>query len=194
MMTMQRLTWMSMAAAGLAAITGCTQTTRTGDTAATAAGPTAVAATAAATAPAPSDYYAELMHNGRLHVVGGPESHERVKGGRNLTFSRNILGMGRDGGTLVVEIDPKDDSFGDRLVNEYYRRNYYAEHELNGRLHVLGHPDSLARVRDGRSLTFSRNILGKAPGGGTLVVEIDPRDDSFGDRLVAEFDRRHAQK
>ena len=69
----------------------------------------------------------------------------------------------------------------------------YYEATREGRIYVMGSPETAADFRKGGHLPYTRTILGAGPKGETVVIESEKKGNKLADRLEKEFRKRHAK-
>lgn len=137
------------------------------------------------------DYF-EIVHDGRVYLVGSAASYAAQKVAPHLPYSHSRVGAGPAGETVIVELDPKDAAHQERLWDEYVRRHlFYEELQHEGRIYVVGSQKSLAALRETQHLAYTQTILGYGPQSATVIFEVDPKQEALQRRLRREFDRRH---
>ncbi|MBN1443204.1 MAG: hypothetical protein JXA90_10870 [Planctomycetes bacterium] len=140
----------------------------------------------------PETGYFEHLHDGRIYVVGSQESSDRFRQSKNLPYALTLINAGPSGETIVVEVDKDDPSMQERLLAEYKRRyELYAQVQHEGRIYVMGSPESLESFEKTRSLPYALTQINAGPGGETVVFEVDKENPRLQARLQDEFHRRH---
>lgn len=147
----------------------------------------------ASTAPASSSIeYHEVMHDGRLYVLGSAESYAAFKESHHMPYTRTLIGDGLNGETTVIEINKKDDNYNEALFAAYRARHpFYREVEHDGRLYVIGNEDTYRSFIEHHHLPYTRTLIGKGPKGQTLVIEIDKDNSAVVDRLETQYESKH---
>ena len=136
--------------------------------------------------------YVEKEHDGRIYVLGTPETIASFKETGHLPYTQTMIGAGPQGQTVVLEIDKKDPALQALLWDEFKKRNlYYAEEAAHDRLYVLGSPVTHQSFKETKHLPYTRTLIGAGPQGQTVVLEVDKKNDHFAQRLWSEFADRH---
>ena len=71
-------------------------------------------------------YYAEEEHNDRIYVLGSATSHLAFRNSPHLPYALTMIGAGKDGKTVVFEVDKDNSAQAQRLKSEYASRHNIA--------------------------------------------------------------------
>jgi hypothetical protein len=65
------------------------------------------------------DHYSVYKYNGRIYVIGDPETRDAFVKNHHLPYTKTLLGAGPGGETVIFEVDKKDPTFAEKLIEEY---------------------------------------------------------------------------
>ncbi len=65
------------------------------------------------------DNYSVYKYNGRIYVIGNPETRDAFVKNHHLPYTKTLLGAGPGGETVIFEVDKKDPAFVERLIETY---------------------------------------------------------------------------
>ncbi|MBN2713800.1 MAG: hypothetical protein JXR97_15385 [Planctomycetes bacterium] len=137
-------------------------------------------------------YYAEQEMHGRYFVIGNPATMDKLIANGHIPYAKTLIGEGPEGKTLVIEIDNKHPEVTERLYSQYLKNHpYYAEQEAEGRLFVIGKPETMDKLMANGHIPYAKTHIGAGPGGKTVVIEIDNKDASLAERLEKTFCSNH---
>lgn len=136
--------------------------------------------------------YAEYAYEGRIYVIGDPETELAFLQNHHLPYTRTKIGAGPKGETLVFEVNKKNPALADRLVAEYTKRHlYYADAMHDNRIYVFGKESTHQEFMTTHHIPYTLTKIGAGPGGKTLVFEVDKKNPHLADRLQREFAARY---
>jgi hypothetical protein len=112
-----------------------------------------------------------------------------------------LAGMADGGKDLVVGTDSLDPGQADALTQAYLDNRTYFEAERDGAIYVLGHYETLLRLREEGDLPAGRarpldpdsDDGSTAPDGKRVILEHDESDPGLAERLQREYLQRHGQ-
>jgi hypothetical protein len=138
-------------------------------------------------------YYYEYQHEGRYYIIGRPITAVEFEDTHEVPFTRTMVGAGPKGETVVLEVDKEDPTLADFLWEQFKEKHlYYAEVEADGKIYVVGSPESHQKFLSTKKLDNSKPIPETGPEGKPVVVETDPDNPHLAPRLESEFKERHA--
>lgn len=133
-------------------------------------------------------------YDGRIYVIGDAKTNEAFKTNHHLPYTRTILGGGPMGETVIFEVQKKNPAFVDALQKKYENTPFLLRSEPsfwvwkhNGRIYVIGQSKTNEAFKKNHHLPYTKTILGAGPMGETVIFEVDKKDATLADRLVARF-------
>ncbi|MCB9919831.1 MAG: hypothetical protein H6832_15620 [Planctomycetes bacterium] len=133
-----------------------------------------------------------IEHEGRIFIIGTEAGAASFAANKMLPFTKSMIGEGPKGETVIVEATQSGTDLADRLWKQWSVEHvFYAERERDGRIYVLGTRASLAKFENGDDLTYTRTLIGEGPKGETIIIEVDPENPGFVERLQTQFLFRH---
>lgn len=133
-------------------------------------------------------------HEGRMYVIGQMMTNHKFRKSGNLPYTRTILGAGPKGETVVFEVNKKDPHLVERLQAKFYGKPMLLEsdqdywvYKREGRHYVVGKASTNAEFQKSGHLPYTRTILGAAPGGETVVFEVDKKNPQLVERLQSKY-------
>ena len=138
------------------------------------------------------DAYMEVMHDGRIYVLGSEESAAGFKDTHHLPYTQTMIGEGPRGETVVVEVSKSDPGLQKRLWKAFKEKNlYYAEEEHDGRFIVIGSAVTHLKFLNTKHLPYTKTLIGAGKKGETLVFEVDKNNPVLTDRLIRQYQAAH---
>jgi hypothetical protein len=68
---------------------------------------------------------------------------------------------------------------------------FYQEVEEDGRIYVFGTQKTYEANKDKPKLQYAMTFVGGGPGGKTVVIEADGKDEALQNRLIGEYSAKH---
>ena len=139
--------------------------------------------------------FAVFSYVGRHYVTGSEKSTASFAEHGHLPYARTVLGAGPKGETVVFEINKKDPSYVERLVETYDKTPFivdedgddYTVFKMGGRLYVTGNAKTKTSFAEHGHLPYTKTLLGAGPMGETVVFEVDKKDPAYTERLIKKF-------
>ncbi len=136
-----------------------------------------------------------ITHEGRIFLIGTVAGLATFEAERLLPYNKAMIGEGPLGETVVVEATPYESGLADRLWAEWSAENvFYIERRRDGRIYVMGTKASVEAFDKGGDLVYTRSLIGVGPNGETVIVEVDPLNPGFVERLQTQFQLQHPVK
>ena len=134
-------------------------------------------------------------HLDRHYVIGSEASNAKFKKSPHLPYAKTILGAGPQGETVVYEINKKDSSYVERLMETYEKTPFLVEskgddyfvYKVHGRYYVVGNEATREKLVKNGHIPYAKTILGAGPGGATVVYEIDKKKPEMTAKLMKMF-------
>ena len=131
-------------------------------------------------------------HLERHYVIGNEISNTKFAKSPHLPYARTILGAGPNGETVVFEINKKDSSYVERLMETYEKTPFlvaskgddYFVYKVHGRYYVVGNKATREKLVKNGHIPYAKTILGAGPHGETVVYEIDKKKPELTERLM----------
>lgn len=136
----------------------------------------------------PEKTYTSIAHDGRIYVVGSPESAMKFKKEHHLPLTKTMIGAGPNGETIVVEASSKDPEMANQLWMDYAKDNLrYFERFHNGRTYILGSLESVHKFEETSHLPLTKTYIGEGVSGETVIVEESKTDPMLANNLWAMY-------
>lgn len=134
-------------------------------------------------------------HAGRHYVVGSEESNKDFAAHHHLPYTKTLLGAGPQGETVVFEVDKKDPSYAERLIETYNETPFLIErdgdnffvYKYSGRIYVLGSEETRASFVEHHHLPYTKTLIGAGPAGETVIFEVDKKDPELAQKLMKMY-------
>ena len=140
------------------------------------------------------EIYAEVVRDGRIHVIGWDKTATDFRSGGHLPYTRTLIGAGPKGETIVIESEKKGHKLANRLEKEFHKRHpveTYTELNRDGRIYVIGWQGTASDFKKGGHVPYTRTLIGAGPKGETIVFESEKKGHKLANRLEKEFHKRH---
>lgn len=135
-------------------------------------------------------FYEEIARDGRIYLVGSPESKADFMAQGHMTLTHTVVGYGPKGETVIAEVAKKNPRLQYRLLEEFAERHrFYAEVHHDNRIYVLGSAATKETFAEQPHLPYAETMIGVAHK--TLVFELDPKNPWLQRRLKATYAERH---
>ncbi|WP_321372464.1 hypothetical protein [uncultured Desulfuromusa sp.] len=131
----------------------------------------------------------------RHYVTASEKMNKMFAEHNHLPYTKTILGAGPHGETVVFEVDKKDPAFVEGLIDQYNkipfllesRGDNYSVYKYNGRIYVIGNPQTRDFFVQHQHLPYTKTVLGAGPNAETVIFEADKKDPEFAENLIGIF-------
>lgn len=131
----------------------------------------------------------------RHYVTGNEEMNNKFAEHHHLPYTKTILGAGPQGQTVVFEVNKKDATYVENLIDTYNhvpflidsKGDNYSVYKYNGRIYVIGNPKTRDFFVQHQHLPYTKTLLGAGPGAETVIFEVDKKDPKFAEMLMKSY-------
>lgn len=135
-------------------------------------------------------------YNGRMYVIGNPETNADFTKLHHLPYTRTLLGAGPVDETVIFEVVKKNPAFTDRLVEKFEQTPFLLHTDgdsfnvwkYNGRIYVIGTKKVNEGFKTLHHLPYTRTILGAGPNGETVIYEVDKKNPELSEQLKTRYE------
>lgn len=139
--------------------------------------------------------YTAKMHDGRIYLIGQQETLKSFNETGHLPYTKTFIGAGPAGETIIAEVDKEDPQYANTLLAAYYDNTwFYREVMHDGRLYVIGNPETYEAFKQNGHLAYTKTLIGAGPNGETIVFENEKSGSELVNRLMTHYDLKHATK
>lgn len=133
-------------------------------------------------------------YDGRIYVIGSEKTNTAFQTTHFLPYTKTILGMGPLGETVIFEVHKKKPEFAAMLKEKYEKTPILLKSEphlyvwkYNGRIYVIGQEKTNKAFMVNHHLPYTKTILGAGPQGETVIFEVDKKNASLAENLIARY-------
>lgn len=136
-----------------------------------------------------------FSHDERIYVTGKKSSSSAFKKHGHLPYTKTLLGAGPNGETLVFEVDRKNPSYVEDLMDNYQDLSIPLHsndedlfvYKKGNRIYVVGSKKVNKSFKMHGHLPYTKTLIGEGQNGETLVFEVNKKDPEFVEDLMDRY-------